>query len=213
MNSSQTGGQGPTRKDYPSNIAVIVPAFHVLEGVANSEPSNRSVYLTAFSIFKAQRIGQRFQFDEIRITQDIGADGVDMLSALTGAIDRDTVIAGKDLDQLFTLLFEVPSSDHREAKCKQALKPLTRALGNEVQDADWYLSPMIESLDELTDRYCLSAKWSVREREVNPHVLEQRLSARAQAIWLAIAKALLSPEEMRQATECYDLWRTAHAIT
>ncbi len=94
----------------------------------------------------------------------------------------------------------------------RAHERLQAALRNEVQDVDWLTGDGLRELDDLSRQYDLPAEWYQPGRQAKPNMLERQLSARAQTIWLVIARELLDLAERRRAYADYDQWRTAHAI-
>lgn len=197
---------------YPAKIAVIMPDFIIVDGDQQSRDSSRFVYLNAFCVLQVERMGRGFTFEEIRRVDENGCSGVDLLNALASALNEDTTIAGYRLDKVVASLVQVPRDDLNEANCKAALLRLKAALANDVQDADWYSRDRRRSLEDLARDYDLPAEWHRKTRQANPNMLERELSAKAQAVWLAIAHEWLTTDELRRATADYDQWRTAHAI-
>lgn len=198
--------------NYPAKMAVISADFVIVEGDQQSARPQTFVYLNAFFILKVERIGRGFQFEEIRLIDDSGTQSVSLLNALAAELDADTSLAGYRLDRLIDAMVRVPHGDVREAECKPALLRLQASLSNEVHDANWYCHDRYRSLADLARDYDLPAEWDRPGREVNANVLERKLCARGQTVWLAIAHEWLTTDELRRATADYDQWRTANAI-
>ena len=198
--------------NYPAKMAVISADFVIVEGNQQSERPHTFAYLNAFAILKVERLGRGFQFEEIRLVDETGTGSVRMLNALAAELDADTSLAGYRLDRLIDAIVRVPCGDVQEAECKPALLRLQASLGNEVHDANWYCHDRHRSLADLARDYDLPAEWDRPSREANANVLERKLSAKGQTVWLAIAHEWLTTDELRRATADYDQWRTANAI-
>lgn len=197
---------------YPAKMAIVMPDFIIVDGDQQSGDPSCFVYLTAFCLLRVQRMGRGFTFEEIRGVDENGCSGVDLLNALASGLDDDSSIAGYRLDKIVASLVQVPRDDLNEANCKPALLRLKAALANDVHDADWYSRDRHRSLEDLARDYDLPAEWHRKSRQANPNMLERELSAKAQAVWLAIAHEWLTPDELRRAMADYDQWRTANAI-
>lgn len=198
---------------YPAKVAVIVPEFVITAEAPASSTSRPYVFLNGFSILKVERAGRGFRFDETRGIDESGMASVDLLDRLAAEFDEDCSVAGYRLDQVIASLVRVPRDDPRDAKCKPALVQLRSALQNDVHDVHWFADrPAHRSLEALTERYDLPCEWGRPGTGGNPAMLERRLSARAQAIWLMLAIELLPETESRRAQANYDAWRTAHSI-
>lgn len=198
--------------NYPAKVAVVVPNFVIVDGDNQHSVAERFVYLNAFSVLRVERAGRGFHFDEARQVDESGSAGVDLLHALSAQLDGDTSLAGLRLDRMIGSLVRVPRGGARDEACKPALERLRAALRNDVHDADVYGPHGLRQLEDLSRQYDLPAEWHQPGRQANPNMLERQLSARAQTIWLVIARALLDLAEQRRAHADYDQWRTAHAI-
>lgn len=198
--------------NYPAKLAVIVPDFAFVDGDNNHGAAEPLVFLNGFAVLKVARAGRGFLFEEVRQVDETSTAGVDLLDALAFELDEDTSVVGMRLDLVVDALVRVPQGDLRDEACKPALQRIRAALGNAVHDPSWLVDEGIRDLEDLSHQYELPAEWRQPGRQANPNVLERQLSARAQSIWLILARELLDLAERRRAHADYDQWRTAHAI-
>lgn len=199
--------------NYPANLAVVVPDFLMAEEGANGSDQSHYVFLNALAVLKVERHGRGFCFREDRQVDEIGTAGVALLNKALSQLDPDASLAGYRLDRTVAALVRVPREDLHEAAAKPALLRLQAALANNVQDAAWYDRDPQRSVEQLARDYDLPAEWHRSTRQLNPCMLERELAAKAQSVWLAIAHACLSSDELRRALADYDQWRTANSIT
>lgn len=198
--------------NYPASMAVIAPEFVIAEEGTRGGDQRRYVFLNAFAVLKVERHGRGFRFEEVRQVDETGTAGVALLKALADHLSKDAALAGHRLDRAVAALVRVPSDDPHETSAKPALLRLQAALANDVQDAAWYDRSPHRSVEQLAGDFDLPADWHRPSRQANPCMLERELSARAQSVWLAVAHACLSPDELRRALADYDQWRTASSI-
>ena len=199
---------------YPSKLAVILPQFVIADDPIGEGRLGRFVFLNAYSLFKVERRGTRFCFEEHRRIDETATHSIDLLASLCNEIDEDCSIVGLRLDRLIGSLIRTPRGETREEEAKEPLKKLGLALANEIVDAAWCADrPSDRTLEGMAERYDLPCEWGKPGREGNPAMLERQLSARAQGVWLAVAVELLPAADLRRALADYDAWRTAHAIT
>ena len=200
--------------NYPAKMAVLAPNFVTAEGDANSSNPQNYVFFTAYSVLKVERQGRGFNFGEVRRVDDVhpGTGSIALLTELTNHLDHDDSLAGYRLDRTIAALIRIPYGDPLGATAKAPLQRLKAALANDVQDAFWYDHDRHRTLEQLANDFDLPAEWHRPTRQMNPRILEQELSAKAQSVWLSIAHEWLSPEDLRRAMADYDHWRTLNSI-
>lgn len=199
---------------YPAKLAVIAPAFTIPHARSGKPIDDSYVFLHGFSVLTVERRGRGFAFAETRQIDDgAGAgDDVAVLDALTAQLEADASLAGHRLDRIVAALVRVPDGDAHAADARPSFLRLKAALLNEVHDAAWHDHAGHQSLEGLAERYDLPVEWHRPNRPLDPGMLERELSAKAQCVWLAIAHAGLSPDELRRALADHDQWRTANSI-
>ena len=200
--------------NYPTKIAVLAPNFVIAEGDTNSSNPHSYVFLNAYSVLKVERQGRGFSFDEVRRVDDVhpGTGSIALLTDLTSHLDHDDSLAGYRLDRTIASLIRIPYGDPLGATAKASLQRLQAALANDVQDAFWYDHDRHRTLEQLASDFDLPAEWHRTGRQMNPHILEQELSAKVQSVWLSIAHEWLSAMDLRRAMADYDHWRTLSSI-
>ena len=92
------------------------------------------------------------------------------------------------------------------------MQRLKAALANDVQDAAWYDHDRHRTLEQLASDFNLPAEWHRTGRQMNPHILEQELSAKVQSVWLSFAYEWLSRDDLLRAVADYNHWRTLSSI-
>jgi hypothetical protein len=197
---------------YPAKMAVIVADVVIADGDPNSSNLRSYVFLNGFTVLKVQRQGRGFLFEEVRQVDEVGTASVQLLDALTSHLDSDASLAGYRLDRAIAALVRVPRDDPHDATAKPALQRLRASLANDVHDVAWHDLHRHRTLEQLAGDFDLPAHWHRPTRQTNPCMLERELSARAQTVWLSVAHACLSPDELRRAMADYDQWRTASSI-
>lgn len=194
--------------NYPAPLAVIVPEY-----VTTDESNGKQyVYLHGFACLNVERRGRGFHFEEHRRVDPTTSASVELFDALTDHLDPQASLAGHRLDRTIAAFVRLPVDDPQEAAAKPALEQLRAVLANEVQDAAWYDRDPHRPLEQLAADFDLPAEWRRPTRQMRSEASERELSAKAQSIWLSIAHACLSSDELRRALADYDQWRTANAI-
>lgn len=197
-------------KTYPASLAVIAPQFVIAPPLECT--GKQYVFFYGFALLVVTREGRGFRFSELRAVDETGSGTISLLVALADRIDPQASLAGLALSRTIAALIRAPLDDVHEAKAKPALQKLMTILTSQVHDAAWHARDPHRSLDQLATDFDLPAEWFRPTRQLRPEFLERQLSAQAQTIWLAVAHALLPPEELRRALADYDQWRTSHSI-
>lgn len=186
--------------NYPNKLTVIVPSFSVVTDTKDKRSfSQRLLFLRAFAVLHADRHDDgRIAFSECIELDSIGDGSIDLLIKLGNELDPNATLGGWRLDYGIGSFVRLPRDSEREAEGKTPLLQLSSILQNEPIEVAWLdQQGGLPTLKQVAARYSLPAEWDQRVSS-NPAILRQRLTARARAIWAAIAEDRMAPGDDRR---------------
>ncbi len=180
-----------------------------------SSRNRRAVFLRAFAaLVVLQSADGRFAFTEFYRHDQLGNASVELLIEMCRLLEEyDMALGAFRLRDLAASLVQVPIGCELEIPGKVALMNLRDAFMRHPIDAALLDEEGgIPSLMRAALANDLMAEWNKPGADYNPARLRLQLTARAQALWLAVAKDRLSAADMRQATQDYLTWKEDQLI-
>lgn len=203
--------------NYPSDLTVVDCDFRKVTVDNADQFSRHLIYLRGFALLRVRHSESgKFDFDETNTTDlaETGDASLDLLTSLAEQIDRDSVIGGWQLARLVASLVRLPRDSVREQDGIRPLLRFTSALAQQPLDARW-LAPgraTIPLHQIAVSRGYSAADWAEREQDalqLNPALVERRLSHRVRSIWVAFAQSLMAVgDDRRRAFAAFDQWES-----
>jgi|688.fasta_scaffold256129_1 hypothetical protein len=184
---------------YPDKLTIFVPQFLIVIDHNVRAYSNRTIYLRAFSLLRAERGNDnRINFRERVEIDSAGDQSIDLLTKLGDELEPDVTLGGWRLDLQIASLIRVPRDSDREAEGKVPLQRLSLALGNQPIDVGWFdRAGGLSTLIHTAASFRLPAKWQ-NQQPAREAIDAQLMAARAHSVWLAIAEKLFDQGEARR---------------
>jgi len=201
---------------YPDKLLVVSPHIRTVPMPFGPGSHNRrTILLEAFAALLVTRDEHgRFGIQEMYQHDETGARSVDLLIDLCGLMEDDrTALGAFRIGDLAASLVQVPLGSSDQVRGKVALLYLRDAVMRQPIDAalldDQGGMPTLKRAALACD---LMAEWDEPGAGYNPERLRRQLTARAQAIWVAIAKARLPAGDAWQAMFDFAAWKEVQLI-
>ena len=202
--------------NYPDKLCVLSPHIATVPVLTELDRQHHpAVYLRAFATLTVIRVEEgRFSFHQLCKQDSDGSNSVNLLMALCNVLDVcGGSLAAFRLPDLANSLVRVPEGSELRVPGKAALMHfrdamLRRPIDAALLDADGGMP----TLKRMALAHDLMAEWDEPGAGYNPARLRTQLTARAQAMWLAIARHRLSPAEFRTAEEDFLAWKTEQLV-
>lgn len=197
--------------NYPDKLCVLSPhivTFRLPTTFGGQQPA---VYLRALATLTIIRGDNgRFSFHEMFRHDEDGSQSVNLLMALCDVLDVcEASPAAFHLKDLADALVRVPEGSELKVSGKAALIHFRNAMLRQPIDAaslDQYGG--MPTLQRTALAHDLPAEWDKPSAGYNPTRLRSQLTARSQAMWLAIAADRLPPDQMLIAEEYFLAWKS-----
>ena len=166
--------------------------------------------MRAFATLTVIRVDDgRFSFHELFRHDEDGDQSVKVLIALCSVLDVcEASLAAFRLNDLADSLVRVPEGCELKVPGKAALVHFRDAmLRQPINAASLDKDGGMPTLQRTALAHDLPAEWEKPSAGYNPARLRSQLTARSQAMWLAIAADRLPPDEMRIAEEDFLTWK------
>lgn len=206
-----------TMPNYPTDLTVIDCDFRKVTVNNADQFSRHLVYLRGFALLRARQSETgNLEFNEAIATDlaETGDVSLDLLTNLAEQVDPDSAIGGWQLARLVASLVRLPRDSEREQDGIRPLMRFTAALAQQPLDARWLATgkATIPLHQIAVSRGYSAADWGEREKDalqLNPALVERRLSHRVRSIWVAFAQSLMAVgDDRRRAFAAFDQWES-----
>lgn len=201
---------------YPDKLLVLSPHIRTVPMPFGPSSHNRkAVFLEAFAALRVMRDDHgRYAFHETYLHDQGGGKSTELLIQLCDLLVEDSpALAAFRIGDLATSLVQVPIGSTDQVRGKVALLHLRDAVMRQPIDAalldDQGGMPTLNRAALVCD---LMAEWDEPGAAYNPERLRRQLTARAQAMWVAIAKDRLPASEAWQAMFDFAAWKEVQLI-
>lgn len=201
---------------YPDKLCVIVPHIQSLCAPFSIRSERRPlVFLRAFAALMVHRSPDgRLSFAAHYRHDEVGNASVDLLiEACDLFYDHEVAIAAWRLGEVAAMLNQVPLGSDREIPGKVATLHVRDAILRQPIDAALLdASGGKATLTRVALANDLCAEWDKPAAVCNPVRLRRQLVARAESMWLAIAKTRLPAFDFTSAALDLFSWKEAQLI-
>lgn len=201
--------------NYPDKLLVISPHIRTVSMPFRPRSHRRTaVFLEAFAALQVTKDREGFyNFRESYVHDAVGNQSVELLVQLcTMMDDRQPAVAAFRLGDLAASLVQIPEGVD-DVRGKLALSHMRDALMRHPIDAALLDKeggmPTLQRAALAND---LMAEWDQPGAAYNPQRLRRQLTARAQAMWVAIAKDRLTGDELWRAMQDFNVCKEAQLL-
>ena len=194
---------------YPQSLAVISP--HIRRVSNHSDPLAKEpmIFLEAWAALLVKRSADgRFSFQQVYRHDQSGGASVELLVDMLSLVRHPTTLAAFRVGELATSLVKVPLGSIDQVRGKVALLHLRdAAMRQPIDVAHLDSQGGVPTLRRAALACDLPAEWDEPGASYNPVRLYQQLTARTQAMWVAIAKDRLPSAGAWQAMFDFANWK------